>query len=96
MGANWSLAARVREDHQLCTEGVFGRMRHPIYTGMGLFLAALAIGFGHEANLVAGVPLFLIGTAIRVREEERLLRAQFGEAYDAYAARVRRFVPGII
>jgi protein-S-isoprenylcysteine O-methyltransferase Ste14 len=96
MGANWSLAARVRDDHQLCTDGIFARLRHPIYTGMALFLAALAIGFGHEANLVAGVPLFLIGTAVRVREEERLLRAQFGGAYDDYAARVRRFVPGLL
>ncbi|MFL6861788.1 MAG: methyltransferase family protein [Allosphingosinicella sp.] len=96
MGANWSLAARVREDHQLCTQGVFGRLRHPIYTGMGLFLAGLAIGVGHEANLVVGLPLFLIGTAIRVREEERLLRDRFGGAYDSYAARVPRFLPGLL
>jgi protein-S-isoprenylcysteine O-methyltransferase Ste14 len=33
---------------------------------------------------------------MRVRREERLLRAQFGTAYDAYAARVKRFVPGLI
>jgi protein-S-isoprenylcysteine O-methyltransferase Ste14 len=96
MGANWSVVARMRSGHELVTSGIFARMRHPIYAGMALFLAALAVAFGHLPNLVVGVPLFLIGTWIRVREEERLLNAEFGPAYSDYAARVKRFVPGII
>ena len=94
MGANWSVVARMREGHELVTGGVFARLRHPIYAGMAAFLAALAVAFGHEANLILGAPLFALGTWIRVREEERLLRAEFGGAYDDYAARVKRF--GII
>ena len=46
-------------------------------------------------SALIGVPLFALGTWIRVAEEERLLRRHFGEAYDAYAARVPRFVPGL-
>ena len=95
MGANWSLAARMREDHELVTSGVFARIRHPIYTGMGLFLIALAVSLGHWVNLIAGVPLFALGTGLRVAEEERMLRGKFGGAYDSYASRVRRFVPGL-
>ena len=34
------------------------------------------------------------GTAMRVRHEESVLRATFAD-YDAYAARVKRFVPGL-
>jgi protein-S-isoprenylcysteine O-methyltransferase Ste14 len=96
MGANWSLIARTRADHQLVTSGVFARIRHPIYTAMALFLVALAVALGHEANLVAGIALFAVGTWIRVREEEKLLRAQFGDAYERYAASVKRFVPGLL
>jgi protein-S-isoprenylcysteine O-methyltransferase Ste14 len=96
MGANWSLIARTRADHQLVTSGVFARLRHPIYTAMALFLIALAVALGHEAHLAAGAPLFAVGTWIRVREEEKLLRAQFGDAYDLYAERVKRFVPGLL
>jgi protein-S-isoprenylcysteine O-methyltransferase Ste14 len=96
MGANWSIAARMRDDHQLVTSGIFARMRHPIYAGMAAFLLALAIAFGHEAQLLAGIPLFALGTMLRVRVEERLLRERFGAAYDDYAARVRRFVPGLV
>ena len=96
MGANWSIVARMREGHELVTGGIFARLRHPIYTAMGAFLVAMAIAFGHLANLFVALPLFAIGTGVRVREEERLLRDQFGPAYDDYAARVKRFLPGII
>ena len=96
MGANWSLIARTRADHELVTDGVFGRLRHPIYTAMALFLLALAVALGHEAHLLVGAPLFAAGTWIRVREEEKLLRAQFGDAYDSYAGRVKRFLPGVL
>jgi protein-S-isoprenylcysteine O-methyltransferase Ste14 len=96
MGANWSIAARMRADHQLVTSGIFARLRHPIYTGMALFLAALAVGLGHYANLIVGIPLFAAGSFLRIREEERLLRATFGAAYDSYAASVRRFIPGML
>jgi protein-S-isoprenylcysteine O-methyltransferase Ste14 len=96
MGRNWSVVARMRTDHELVTRGVFAHLRHPIYVGMAFFLFALAFAFGHMVNLVAGAPLFLLGTWIRVHEEERLLSAQFGAAYSDYAARVKRFLPGII
>jgi protein-S-isoprenylcysteine O-methyltransferase Ste14 len=86
----------VKRGHVLVTGGIFAHLRHPIYTGMAAFLAAMAIAFGHAAHLVAAAPLFALGTWIRVREEERLLKAQFGPAYQAYAARVKRFVPGVI
>lgn len=94
MGANWSVVARLREGHELVTGGVFARLRHPIYVGMAAFLVALALAFGHLAQLLVAAPLFALGTWIRVREEERLLRAEFGAAYDDYAARVKWF--GII
>ena len=96
MGANWAIVARLREGHELVTGGVFAHLRHPIYTAMACFLIAMAIAFGHEFGLIPGVPLFILGTGIRIYEEERLLRGEFGAAYDDYAARVKRFLPGII
>jgi len=96
MGRNWSVVARMRTDHELVTQGVFAHLRHPIYVGMAFFLFALAFGFGHMVNLVAGAPLFLVGTWIRVHEEEKLLSARFGPNYADYAKRVKRFLPGII
>ncbi|HYX46484.1 MAG TPA: isoprenylcysteine carboxylmethyltransferase family protein [Sphingomicrobium sp.] len=95
LGANWSLVARMRTDHQLVRDGPFARIRHPIYFAMLLMLAALGIGLGHIWGLVAAVPLFVIGTSIRIREEEKLLSAQFGEDHARYVREVPAFIPFI-
>jgi protein-S-isoprenylcysteine O-methyltransferase Ste14 len=96
MGRNWSVVARTRSDHELVTWGPFAHVRHPIYSALFVWLMAMAVALGHYRGLILGVPLYWIGTVLRIVEEEKLLRAQFGEAYDAYAARVKRFLPGII
>lgn len=95
MGRNSSIVARTRADHALVQEGPFRHVRHPIYVAIALFLAALAIAFGHARQLIFAVPPFALGTWLRVQVEEKLLRDRFAGDYDAYAGRVKRFVPGL-
>eukprot|EP01035_Chromulina_nebulosa_P038709 gene38710-52294_t len=92
MGKNWSLVARTRSDHHLVQTGPFALVRHPIYVALFLFMLAMAIAYGHTAMLIVAIPIYGLGTWLRVRQEERLLRAMFGNEYDAYAARVKRFL----
>lgn len=96
MGRNWALVARTRGDASLVTTGPFAYVRNPIYVALGLFMIAMAIAYGHSTNLLIAIPVFVLGTVLRVRHEEIVLRAEFGTAYDAYAARVKRFLPGIV
>jgi protein-S-isoprenylcysteine O-methyltransferase Ste14 len=92
LGKQWSLQARVLENHKLVREGPYRFVRHPIYTGMlGMILAA-GIARSHWIGLLIALALFTIGTAIRVRSEEKLLREQFGAAFDDY----KRSVPAVI
>jgi protein-S-isoprenylcysteine O-methyltransferase Ste14 len=49
----------------------------------------------HWIQLIAAVILFAVGMVIRVRTEEKLLRAEFGVEFDEYAKRVPAVVPGI-
>ena len=95
MGKNWALVARTRADHTLVQTGPFALIRHPIYVAMFGFMIAMAIAFGHTRNLIIGFPVYALGTWLRISHEERLLRTQFGAAYDDYAGRVKRFVPGL-
>jgi protein-S-isoprenylcysteine O-methyltransferase Ste14 len=95
LGAQWSLTARVLADHRLITAGVYGRVRHPIYTGMLGMLLATGLAASLWGGLLAGLLVFWTGTAIRIRSEERLLRAAFGAEYDDYARRVPAVLPGI-
>jgi len=95
LGAQWSLTARVLADHKLITTGVYRRVRHPIYTGMLGMLLATALAASGWSGLLAGLIVFWTGTLIRVRSEERLLRATFGAEYEDYARRVPAVLPGI-
>lgn len=96
MGRNWALVARTRKDATLVTTGPFALVRNPIYVALAMFMVAMAIAYGRAANLVVAFPVYAFATWMRVASEEKVLRAQFGAAYDAYARRVARFVPGII
>lgn len=96
MGQNWSLVARARRDHQLVTTGPFAYVRHPIYVAMLALLVGMGLATGHGRTLRLILPLFALGTWIRVVQEEAVLRAHFGAAYDAYGARVARFLPWLL
>lgn len=95
MGQNWSIVARTRSDHVLVTSGAFAHVRHPIYVALFLFMIAISIALGHSERLLFAVPIYALGTWFRIVREERLLRDMFGADYDAYADRVKRFVPGL-
>ena len=95
LGRNWSLVARLRDDHALVTTGAFALVRNPIYLAMLLMMIGAGIALGHLLQLTIAVPLFFLATATRVEREERLLRAAFGPAFDAYASKVSRLIPGI-
>ena len=96
LGRNWAIVARTRARHELVTGGPFAWVRNPIYVAMAFFMLSMALATGHTRQLIPASPLFVIGTLIRTTEEERLLRAHFGRAYDEYAARVKRFVPWVV
>jgi protein-S-isoprenylcysteine O-methyltransferase Ste14 len=95
LGKEWSVTARMVEGHRLATEGPYARVRHPIYTGMLGMLIATGLSFSHWIALPAAIVVFAIGTLIRVRIEERLLRETFGARFEEYARQVPAFIPGI-
>jgi protein-S-isoprenylcysteine O-methyltransferase Ste14 len=95
LGKEWSITARMVEDHKLATEGPYARVRHPIYTGMLGMLIATGLAISHWIALIAAIVIFAIGTLIRVRIEERLLRETFGQQFEDYARHVPAVLPGI-
>ncbi|HEY3935623.1 MAG TPA: isoprenylcysteine carboxylmethyltransferase family protein [Gemmatimonadales bacterium] len=91
---SWRFQARIESDHQLATGGPFALMRHPIYAGLDLLALGSAVWIPTPI-MWAGVILMLLGADIRGRAEETVLTAAFGDAYRQYAAKTRRFVPGV-
>jgi protein-S-isoprenylcysteine O-methyltransferase Ste14 len=95
LGKEWSLTARLVEGHKLATSGPYAYVRHPIYSGMLGMLVATGLAISHWAALLAGLVVFFVGTIIRVRSEEKLLREAFGAEFENYAQRVPAIVPGL-
>jgi protein-S-isoprenylcysteine O-methyltransferase Ste14 len=93
LGRQWSYTAQLVEKHQLVTGGPYRWVRHPIYTAMFGKLIATNFAFGHWLGLLLAGSVFVLGTMIRIRSEERLLREAFGAEFDAYARRVPAFIP---
>jgi protein-S-isoprenylcysteine O-methyltransferase Ste14 len=88
----WSPTSEAGD--KLVTSGIYGRIRHPVYASLILFLTgALLIGLS-AATLLFFV-LFIAALAVRISREEKFLLERFGEDYARYARRVPRFLPRI-
>jgi len=93
LGKQWRIQAALNEDHELVQTGPYGWVRHPIYTSMLGMLLAAGFTWSWWPLLLIALAIFLAGTEIRVRAEDRLLAARFGESFVAYRSRVRAYIP---
>ena len=76
----------------LVTDGPFAFTRHPMYLGMLLILAGVALCLGSLSPWLV-VPAFVWQITRRfVRPEEAKLEVTFGESYREYKRRVRRWL----
>jgi len=73
--------------------GPYDLVRHPIYTAMLGKLIATGIVISDWRVVLIAVVVFLIGTFIRTRFEERLLGDAFGEEFSRWKARVPGLIP---
>lgn len=91
LGTNWFITLQVRENHRLVVDGVYRRVRHPMYTALFLYSVGQLLVL---PNWVAG-PSYLVTFgilfALRVRAEERMMLDAFGADYAAYMARTKRW-----
>lgn len=80
---------------QLVSSGIFGIIRHPMYTS----LLALAWGAYFQDPNFAGTGIVGIATLslwLTARADEKECLAYFGADYAAYMQRTRRFIPYIL
>ncbi len=92
MGKDWRMAVTGEPTQPLITDGLFARIRHPIYAfSILLMLCSMVI--------LPTAPMLVVGCAhitlmlLKARNEERHLLAHHGAAYAQYLARTGRFMP---
>jgi len=94
LGRRFSGLVAIQPGHTLVTSGIYGVIRHPSY--LGLLVGSLGWALAFRSALGVLLTALLIPPLVaRIGAEERLLRTQFGDEYDAYRSRTSRLIPGI-
>jgi protein-S-isoprenylcysteine O-methyltransferase Ste14 len=93
LGPLWSSTSSPTEDHRIVDTGPYAVVRHPVYAGLLLAVAATAIERG-RLEAVAGALVLVAAISLRAKLEERFLRRDLGdEGYASYRRRVPMLVP---
>ncbi|MCV7104166.1 methyltransferase family protein [Mycobacterium palustre] len=83
---------RVQEGQQVVSTGLYGLVRHPMYTGNVIMMVGIPLALGSYWGL-AFVVLGVLVLASRIRDEEKLLRKEL-DGYPEYTDKVRyRLIP---
>jgi len=85
---------QVVESHRLVKDGLYSRIRHPIYLGETL----RNLGFVTIPSSIFGVLLIAVATIFllfRIRIEEKMLIEVFGDEYREYQRNTKRMIPFI-
>ena len=93
LGRQFRVDAGLNADHELVRSGAYAVVRHPIYASMFAMLMVTGLLIAQWGAFLSAAVVYIIGTEIRVRSEERLLRGRFGTAFDDYASRVSAYIP---
>jgi protein-S-isoprenylcysteine O-methyltransferase Ste14 len=93
LGRNLTPFPKPTRRARLVRTGIYGLIRHPLYTAVFCGSASWALLWGSWLALVAALALAPLFDA-KARREERWLRERFPE-YSAYEQRVRRFIPWV-
>jgi len=89
----WAGTLELSEGHKLITTGIFGYVRHPIYTSLILWAICQPILLPNTVAGLSGAVGVLFLWLVRVPREESMMLAEFGDDYRQYASGTGRFFP---
>jgi protein-S-isoprenylcysteine O-methyltransferase Ste14 len=79
-------------NRRLVTSGPFRLTRNPMYLGLVIFTLGVAFWVGAWPMFLVPIAVFATANWVHVPFEEEKMRRQFGEAFDVYAKKVRRWI----
>jgi protein-S-isoprenylcysteine O-methyltransferase Ste14 len=89
-GATLNPAAETNS--RLITAGPYRLTRNPMYLGLVLVTLGIAVWVGAWPMFLAPLATFATANWVHIPFEEQRMRAQFGAEFDAFAAKVRRWL----
>lgn len=93
LGRNWSVSLDVREGHLLVTNGIYSKVRHPMYSAFWLWALSQALLLPNWVAGFSGIVGFGVLFFGRVGREEKMMVETFGDRYREYMDRTYRVIP---
>ncbi|MDR3576978.1 MAG: isoprenylcysteine carboxylmethyltransferase family protein [Anaerolineaceae bacterium] len=93
LGRFYTRTLLTTTDQRIVEEGPYRLLRHPGYAGSLLVWTGAGLAACNWAVFLIITLTMGISYAYRMRSEEAMLLAQFGQAYRAYSQRTRRIIP---
>lgn len=94
LGRLYSPEVTIQQDHRLITDGPYRYVRHPRYAGAILLAIGLPLVFRSWIALVL-CPAIVAVILQRIRDEETLMKQEFGQEWEAYCKRSWRLIPWV-
>ena len=88
----WRQVYRASGEGRLATDGLYGVVRHPQYTGIMLAVIGQIVHWPTVLTLLL-FPVIILLYVWLARKEEKLMVERYGEQYLAYRRRVPMFFP---
>ncbi len=88
----WKQIYEAQKTDRLVTEGIYGYIRHPQYTGIYLAIFGQLIHWPTIPTLVL-FPVIVVAYYALARKEEKVMIESFGDEYRAYVKKVPMFLP---
>ena len=86
---------RIHQADDLVSDGIYRFVRHPQYTGLLLFTLGWILHWPSIITLALW-PILVAAYVWLAKQEERQAEEEFGDAWHDYAARTKRFIPGVV
>jgi protein-S-isoprenylcysteine O-methyltransferase Ste14 len=91
LGRNWGMPMTQKENPELVTTGPYGRVRHPIYTGILLAMIGTAVAVSpYWLVAVVAVGAYFVYSAFA---EERFMASRFPDTYPGYKRSTKMLIP---
>ncbi len=93
LGRSWTPSLVFRDGYYLITDGIYGYLRHPLYSAQLLWAVAQMLMLH---NWIAGYIYLVViipRTLVRIKNEEGIMLEKFGDEYRSYREKTGGLFP---
>ncbi len=95
LGEFYTRTLQIIEGQEIVTQAPYNLIRHPGYLGTSLIGIGTALAVTNWVVVLAFIVIELASKAYRIKAEEKMLSAKFGEQYKDYSSKTWKLIPYI-